>query len=195
MFRLLRLFLVALTISTLGACQVPPPQQTLPELSALQGRPWRLDVGRLELVSDYAPPLRDPNVEHLMPVSPSDAVQKWAQARLQPAGRSGTARLVIKDAAVVETPLNVATGVGGLFKKEQSARYDAKLSVAFQILDERGMPVAEVETTASRSRTTPEDVTLNQRDRIWFEMVDAMLSDLNAQFDPLIGQYMARWVM
>lgn len=40
--------------------------------------------------------------------------------------------------------MKVDTGVAGLFKKQQEARYDAALEVVFQILDERQFPQAEI---------------------------------------------------
>jgi hypothetical protein len=69
------------------------------------------------------------------------------------------------------------------------------LDVAFQILDERQFPVAEVVAQAARTSTAPEGMTLNDRDRIWHEMVQSLVTDVNGQLESTIRQYMARWIL
>lgn len=189
-----RLAAVVLALAV-AACDMPAPQQQMPQLTYSHLKAFRLDVGRLELVDEYRPPLRAPNVEHLMPVSPEAAAKRWAQDRLQPMGRAGTARFIIRNAAVTETPLKVDAGVSGLFKKQQETRYEASLEVVFQILDERQFPKSEVVARAARSRTVPEGITLNDRDRVWYDMVEALVQDINQQMDGLVGQYMAPWLL
>ena len=130
-----------------------------------------------------------------MPVSPEAATVRWAQERLRPMGRSGFARVVIKDAKVVEVPLKVDKSIGGLFKQEQSERYDAALDVAVEIRDERGMVVADVVARATRSKTVPEGASLNERDRVLHEVAESLVRDIDAQMDGLIRSYLSRWVM
>lgn len=187
--------LVALAFALAGCAAAAPPQPKLPQLSFTHLAPFKLDVGRLELVTEYKAPGVEPNIEHLMALSPEAAAQKWAQDRLQPIGRTGSARFIIRDAKAVEVPLHTDKGFTGLFKKEQAERYEMTLDVAFQILDERQFPVAEVVAQGSRSRTAPEGMTLNDRDRIWHEMVESLINDVNGQLDGTIRQYMARWMM
>lgn len=189
--RPIRLAAVLLALAA-AACDMPAPQQRLPQLTYSHLTPYRLDVGRLELVDEFRPPMREPNIEHLMPVSPAAAAKRWAQDRLQPMGRDGTARFIVRNAAVTEVPLKVDSGVSGLFKKQQETRYEAGLEVVFQILDERQFPKSEVVARASRSRTVPEGITLNDRDRVWYDMVESLMQDINQQMEGLIGQYMAQ---
>jgi hypothetical protein len=178
-----------------SACQnAQPPMQKLPEISFANLRPFQLDVGRLEIVSEFTPTGRSPHIEHLMPVSPEGAIQRWAQDRLKPIGRTGTARLVIKDASVVEVPLAVDKGLTGAFKKEQESRYDGSLAVALQILDERGMVQGETVAQATRSRTVAEGITLNQRDRVLYDISESLAKDIDAQMVQLIQNYLGRWV-
>ena len=191
-FRLVAAFAVALMAS---ACQnTAPPMQKLPEISFANLRPFQLDVGRLEITSEFVPTGRSPHIEHLMPVSPEGAVQRWAQDRLRPVGRTGTARVVIKDASVVEVPLAIDKGISGAFKKEQEARYDGSLSVAVQILDERGMVQGETVAQATRSRTVAEGITLNQRDRVLYDISESLAKDIDQQMAVLIQNYLGRWV-
>ena len=191
-----RVMAVILATFALPACQnVKPPMQKLPDISFANLRPINLDVGQLEIVPEYQSPGRSPNVEHLMPVSPEGAAVRWAQDRLKPVGSTGYARVTIKDAKVVVVPLKTDKGVAGLFKTEQEERYDASLDVAVEILDQRHLPIgSDVVARASRSRTVPEGITINERDRVFYEISEALAKDIDQQLDQLIRTYLARWV-
>ena len=192
------LHLVVAVLATLAvtACQnTKPPMQTLPEISFANLRPFNLDVGQLEIVSEYVPPGRSPNIEHLMPVSPEAGAQRWAQDRLKPMGRVGYARVVIRDAKVIEVPLAIDKGLTGAFKKEQEMRYDATLDVAVQILDARHMVVGETVARSSRSRTVTEGITLNERDRVLYDISESLAKDIDEQMSQLIRNFLGRWVL
>lgn len=178
-----------------AGCETKPPMQQLPEISFADKKPIMLDVGQLEIVSEYQSPARAPNIEHLMPVSPEAAAIRWAKDRLKPMGRTGYARVVIKNAAVTETQLKTDKGFTGLFKEEQTQRYDGTLDVAVQVLDARHLPVGDVVARATRSRSVPEGITVNERDRVMFEISEAMIRDVDNQMDGLIKSYLVRWVM
>ncbi len=179
----------------LAGCENSPPIQKLPEISFTNKRTIQLDVGQLEIVPEYSSPGRAPNVEHLMPVSPEGATVRWAQDRLRPMGRSGFARVVIKDAKVIEVPLQTEKGLTGMFKDQQAARFDGSLDVAIQILDDRHMPVADVVARATRTKTVSEEASLNERDRVLYEITESLIRDVDSQMDGLIKTYLSRWVM
>lgn len=193
--RPLRLALALVAMTALSACENKPPMQRLPEISFADKRPISLDVGQLEIISEYRSPAHSPNVEHIMPVSPEAAAVRWAKDRVKPMGRSGYARIVIKDGAVTQQKLATDKGLTGLFKEEQAERYDGSLDVAVQILDERHFVVADVVARATRSRTLPEGITINERDRALYEISEAMIKDIDTQMDGLIRSYLARWVI
>lgn len=193
-FRPSRVVMALACVLALAACENKPPVQKLPEISFADKRPFNLDVGQLEIIPEYVSPAKRPNIEHLMPVSPENATVRWAQDRLRPVGRSGFARVVIKDAKVVEAALKTDKSFTGMFKQEQAERYDGSLDVAIQILDERHFPVADVVARATRTRTVPEGVSLNERDRVLYEISEALISDINTQMEQLIPTYLNRWV-
>lgn len=180
----------------LGACETKPPMQKLPEISFANKRPIQLNVAELRIEPQYQPPLKEPNVEHLMPVSPEGATVRWAQDRLRPMGPagSGSARVLINDARVVRVPLKVEKGITGLFKEEQAERYEGTLDVAVQILDQRNLPVADVVARATRVKSVPEGITPNERDRVLHELTEDLITDVDAQMEGLIKTYLARWV-
>lgn len=192
-----RLALALVAALGLAACETKPPVQRLPEISFADKRPINLNVAELEIVPEYQTPGRRPNVEHMMPVSPENATIRWVKDRLRPMGPagSGSARVVIKDARVVEVPLKTDKGFAGLFKEEQAERYDGALDVAIEIKDARGLTIADVVARATRTKTVPEGVSLNERDRILYEITESLIRDIDAQMDGLVRTYLAKWVM
>lgn len=194
LFRPSRVVLALACALALGACETQPPIQRLPEISFADKRPFMLDVGQLEIVPEYVSPGKRPNIEHLMPVSPENATVRWAQDRLRPVGRSGYARVVIRDARVVEVPLKTDKGFTSMFKDQQAERFDGSLDVAIQILDERHLPVADVVARATRTKTINEGASLNERDRVLYEMTENMIRDIDSQMEGLIQTYLGRWV-
>lgn len=179
----------------LSACSsVNPPQSRLPEMSFRQAAPYRLNVARVEVVSQFTPVAQPPHIEYDMPVAPENAVKRWVQDRLQPVGRTGTLRVVIRNASAVEVPLKTDTGFTGMFKKEQASRIDMAVDVALQMLDDRQFVVAEVTGQAAASHTTLEGQKLNERDRLLYDMVQGMVNDMNSQVDPNIQAIFRQWL-
>ncbi len=191
-----RLGLGFLALLVVASCSTKPAVQRLPELTFTDHKPIYLDVGQLEIVSQYQPPGKAPNYEHLMPISPEAAAIRWAKDRLRPVGRSGFARVVIKDAPVIKTDLKTDTSVKGMFKDEQSERYDGSLEVMVEILDARHMSIGtDVTARATRTRSLAEDVTVNEREKALYEVTESMARDIDTQLDGLIRTYMAKWVV
>ena len=179
----------------LAACETPIQIQELPELTyGYLGR-YRLDVAAVEVVSEYRAPMRAPNVEHLFPTPPEDALRRWANDRLEAAGRRGVARFVVKEAGVTETPLEVETGFTGAFKKQQSARFEATVEAILELVDERGFRKGFASARASRSRTVGEDITLDERNRTWFDLTESLMRDFNAEMERNIGLYFGGYLL
>ncbi len=188
--RMRALVLAAVAAALLAACETPPPAPVFPELTYGHLGQLRLDVAAVEVVSEYLPPLADPNVEHRVPRPPEAALHRWAADRLRAAGAKGTARFVIGDASIIETKLKIDTGFTGAFKKEQSERYQARVSVTLELLDDKGLRRGFAAASASRSMTLDEDASLNDRDRLWFDLVKALMADFDAVMEENIRRHL-----
>ena len=194
--RFVRLGLSTLVLMLVVSCSTKPTVQRLPDLSFADSKPIYLDVGQLEIISQYQPPGKAPNYEHLMPISPEAAAIRWAKDRLRPVGRAGFARVVIKDAAVLKTDLKTDKSIKGMLKDEQAERYDGTLEVMVEILDARHMAIGtDVTSRATRTRTLAEDVTVNERERALYEITESMARDIDTQLDGLIRSYMSKWLV
>ncbi|MGQ0662426.1 MAG: hypothetical protein ACT4P2_02355 [Pseudomonadota bacterium] len=178
------LALVALAAG-LAACQTPAPRAHFPDLTYRHLGQFRLDVSGIEVVNEYQAPLAPPHVEHLLPVRADAALRRWAEDRLAATGKPGRyARFVILDARVTETKLAKTPGLRGAFTTDQAERYDGALSAAIEIRAERGnFRDGYASATVTRFRTVPEGISVNDREKTWFELVEAMMSDLNLELD------------
>jgi hypothetical protein len=188
------LVLAATLPLALAACETTPPPKSLPGMSFAHLGQMRLAVSQIDVVSSYKSPMAAPNVEHLMNITPESAARTWAKDRLVAVGGPLRAEFKIIDAPVTEAELKTDKGFSGMFKKEQSARYNGQIAVELSIKDNRNMTVAQAEAKAFRSQTVPEDVTLNQRDQVWYEIVESLMKEIDARMTENMRAYMASYI-
>ncbi len=184
----------AVLLAALAACETPPPPVGYPEITFTHLPPIGLDVAEVEFVQDYLPPQAPPNVDHLFPVLPSAVARRWAADRIRAVGVSRRARVILVNAAVTETPLEKTTGLTGVFTTDQAARYDATVEVRIEIVGGRGEALGHARAVARRSRTVPENITLNDRDKVWFDLTEALMRDLDKELELTIRRYLAKFV-
>ena len=192
--------LTALAVTALAGCETPVRAPDFPQLTYAHLAPFRLAVGRVEVVVDYTSPAKAPNVEHLFPVHPAAAAERWAHDRLRAAGPTlgvgggGLVRATVVNAAVVEVPLKRTTGLRGAFTIDQSERYDGLIEMRIELTAADGRHRASVTSRAERSRTVAENISIQDREKVWFEMTGAMMNDLNASLDRQIRKNFAAFL-
>ncbi|WP_148561003.1 hypothetical protein [Magnetospira sp. QH-2] len=185
---------LAVFLVTLAACDTAAPERPSLSLSFTQQGPLNLDVTGVRVESRYFPPMQDPNVDHEFPVPPLTAMRSWASDRLRARGANGIAVLMIEDASARKEGLKTDRGVSGLFKNEQSDRYHVRVAATLEIRDTRGNVLATASTRASRSVTTPEGITLAERDRVWFEITDELMQDFDDEMERRMRLHMPTWL-
>ena len=185
----------AVMLLFLAACQVSPEGPRYPELHFTNAPPIRLDVAEIEYVEAYLPPQAEPNVDHYFPVSLSSSVRNWSDDRLVAAGSSGRARVTLVDASVIEVALEETTGLTGTFTTDQSERYEATVEVHVDIFDEKGNQVGQARTSARRTQTAAEGITLNERDALWYALTQALMKDIDRELELTIARYLARFTI
>jgi len=181
-----RLPVLAVALVLAACANQPLVADKFPPVSFADQKPYVFNVARVEIVSKYTSSSQPPHIEFDMPVSPENALKRWVEDRIKPAGTTGTLRVVINDASATETPLPRDTSASQLFTTQQTSRIDMSANIALQILDERQFVKAEVTGQASRSRTLPEGIKLNERDKILYDMVIALVRDVGTEVDPQI---------
>ena len=185
-----KLIAASLGLAMLAACETAPLPSGFPQLSYAHLQPIELNVAEVKIISEYRSTGVAPNVEHLFPVKPRDAAERWSRERLKPAGQSGIARVTIRRASVVEVPLARSSGLRGVLTTDQAERYDGVIEIAIAILDGTGRQVGAVVSRAQRSKSVPEDISLYDREKIWFDMVEAMMNDINVSLETQIKRHL-----
>lgn len=185
---------LGIALLVLAACQAPALPPPLPELTYGHLEPINLDVGRIEILEQYVPPLKAPNVEHEFLTPPATAMRQWAKDRLRAVGEIRTARLVIKTASAIETKLEIRGGLRGAFTKDQAARYDVTLDVVLEVRSERGSAVAFANAVVTRSKTVPEGLSLSERERVFHEMTQSVMDEVNSELEKNIRQFLVRYL-
>ena len=82
----------------------------------------------------------------------------------------------------------------GAFTRDQSERYDAIIDMMVELRDADGNVRVTAESTAKRSRSVSENVSLIEREKIWFEMTETMMSDLNTALENQVRIHMKEWI-
>ncbi len=173
----------------LAACESVPPRQQFPEITFSHLPRINLDVARIEVVQAYKAPGAKPNVEHLFPVAPASIAERWARQRLRAVGAGGSARATVVSAAVVEVPLKRTTGLRGAFTTDQSERYEGVLEMKIELAASGARARAAVTARTELSRTVPENISLNDREKLWFQMTEEMANQLNVLLEREIKKH------
>ena len=179
----------------LMACTSPPPKQTFAEFTWSHVPPFQFNVSRVEVVSAYKPAFGEPFVEHLFPTPPEKVVRRWVSDRIRPSGPGGWAKVTVNDASVKETALQHARDLKGYFTVEQGARYEATVDVTIELYTAKGFREGFANARAVHTQTVPENATLNERERFWYDLTDAAMQDFNAEMERNIHAYLERFLV
>jgi hypothetical protein len=189
------LLFLAIGFLPLAGCETTPASRQFAELRFSHLPHIRLNVGNVEVVEQYQTNPASPHVEAEFPVPPASVAAQWARDRLKATGGTNIVRATVVNGAVIEVPLKRTTGVKGVFTTDQSERYDTNLELRIQILAPCGRELAAVSSRATRSRTVPENVTLAEREKIWFAITEALMNDLNGSLEQQVRQHFSRWIV
>ncbi len=181
-----RLAVIGLFGLFVAACESPPSQSNFADITFRHLPEIKLNVGEIVYQSEYNAPNKLPNVDHVFPVPPQRAVENWAKDRLRAVGSENKAVFILKNAAVIEEKLDTKGGVTGAFTTEQTERYTASMSVEMNIVDNFGNSLATLNARTARSTTTPEDLSLREREELWFKLTEDVMRDLDQQLEPTI---------
>ncbi|HET6161103.1 MAG TPA: hypothetical protein VFE34_22350 [Dongiaceae bacterium] len=181
-----RTFLLLPALALLPACDTPPMRQSFATLTFQDRPPIRLDVAQVEIVQAYKAPGVAPHVDHLFPQKPVDVATSWGRDVLQAVGQRGQATYTIVDASATETALPRSTGLTQMLKTEQSDRYDLHIEVKLEVGNPLLATTGVVTASANRSQTVAEDMTMNQREAVWFQMTESAMRELDQKLESAI---------
>lgn len=179
---------VIISLAALSGCVSAPPETAVPELTFEQMQPIALNVAKIEVFDEYAPPMKDPNIEHLMPTPPAVAAKNLAEKKLLAEGADRLLRVVIEKAAVTKESLPVTQGFWGAFSLEPAERYKANLSLRFELVKEEApdIIIGHASVTGNRTKTLAEGASPADRDRAMTELTEGLMADLYDGFNTVV---------
>lgn len=185
-----RPFALLAAVLVLTSCATADRPEVYPKITFTHLPFIQLESASLQVVNQYRPPLRSPNVEHLSPVTFENAVRSWAQHRLRPTG-VGRDQIVVTltEGSITEKVLPTDTGITGAFKKEQAVEYEAVADVVVQLVESDGTVRAEATGRAWHSQTAGEKLSDHDRNMIWIGMIEKTLNELDTRIEAGIRQY------
>lgn len=190
-----RSFLVLATAGLAAGCARADPTVRFADLTFTGRAPIALDAARLEIVDEYRMPLADPHVEHRAPLAPAAATERWARDVLRATGPAGRAVFRITRGSLVENRLKTTTGLKGWFTVDQAERYDAAIEGRLDLFGADGRMLGTAEAQATRYRTIAEDASLNDRQRLWYSLVESTANDFASSMEAAIRGKLAPYVL
>lgn len=178
--------LAALAGPLAGCGGEPPPKQDFADLRFTSEPPLRLGVAAIEINDEYRPNFDSPHYEQRLPIPLPHVADNWARDRLQPVGTSGRAVAVVIDASAVQINLPKETGIAATFTDQLDTQYHARVGIRVEARDDRGGAMRMAEAHAERSVTTVEGTTLDERDRMLYQMESELMADLDRQLETQI---------
>lgn len=176
-----KLCLVLATTFLTACTTVAPVQRPMPRYVYQQYPATLLKVGSIQVVEAYTSPADNKHAEQLMPEPLPRAVANWARNHFKADNSGqGTLTITIKDAGVLEKDLPPSGGFRGAVTIEQSERYDAHVLVEFRVDGNGSGPDGTGIVNVTRGQTIAENASLQDRDRIWTRMAEAIMTDLDA---------------
>jgi hypothetical protein len=188
-----RFALSATALVGLAACNTAPPAPAHPALTYGHKGVLRFAAARIDIDTEWSPPLRRPNIDHQVPMPPVETLQRWGRDRLLAAGGAERyVRFVVREASLTESDLPRSQGVRGALTTEQAQRYDLALAAAVEMRQVRGGLVeASAEARATRFRTVAEGISLAERERAWYDLLEQGMNDLDAELERRIRMHFA----
>ena len=174
------------------ACETTLHEQRLPELTFAHLTPIKLNVAKINVEVQYKPTLRKPNVEHLFPTPPAEAIKQWAKDRLLPVGDFGEAKLIIIEASAIEKKLSQKEGFTAAFIRQQSHRYEAIVVARLEISSSLGQGSARAKVM--RFTSVREDANINKRERAWFDLTEALARNFDVIIEKNIRQHLSQFL-
>lgn len=197
MFSIRKILFTVLLIGLTGGCSAifgsyegdEPTRYT--ELRFEDQKPIKLKVSKVDVISEFTPSFRRPNVEHLFPISIEKTAKTWARDRLEAVDFSSdkVAQFIIKDASVTEE-LETTDKV---FERDRM-KYRATLNVVIHISDPQKLSNAETEIQAWRELIIPADTDIAEKEKYWNGMVTKLFDEFNLRMERNIHQYLNMYV-
>ena len=189
-----KFFLAIVALFAITACTTSAPTTPTPTINFSDSPKINVNVAQIEVIEAYKSPFAAPNIEHLMPYSPADAMQLWIKDRLRAVGSDKLLQITIVDAHVIESKLPKTQGLKGLFTIDQDKKYDARLEVEMRIYGDAALSEADTSVSVTRSITIPENASVNSRTAAYVKMIHDLMEIMDARLEKNMHEYMNNYI-
>ena len=184
---------LALALPLLAACTTPPEAPKFADITFEHRPDIEMDVGDIVVERAYEAPMEAPNVDHLFPVQPSRALMSWGEDRLVAMGDDGVATYTVTDASAVVEDLGTDQSLSDYFTTEQAERYTLKMAVRLSVEHPDG--TGSIRVTGQRATTVPEGASVFERERVWYEMTEKLMADMDEELEVTLREELSRYVL
>ena len=170
-----------LGLLVLVGCVDGPPVSVTPDMTFANLQPVQVDAASVDIVDNYKPPLRDPNVEHTFRLPPYVTVERLLRHQLVAAGTANTLRAIVEDASVVRDEIPQEKGFTSYFTQQATERLKAKVLVRFELVDPKAPDIVlgHAEVVARREKTLMEGMSVADREQAQFSLTEDLMNDVN----------------
>jgi hypothetical protein len=190
MKKLCAAFGLLLALTACETQQAPPPAHT----SAAPPPKIALDVQVINLADRSGQqPVSSPYNSNRFSPTIADAIKQWASDRLQAAGQSGQAIIVIKDASLIAQPMPIKEGIDGWFTRQQGVKYIGRAEVSIEANGRPGFSMADA--VATRAVTLPENPTPIEKQDAYYTMLNGLMKDLGQNLETGIQTHMGSFIV
>ena len=185
--------MLALALPLLAACTTPPDAPKFADITFEHRPDIEMDVADIVVDQAYQAPMQAPNVDHLFPIQPARALMSWGQDRLVAMGDDGVATYTVTDASAVVEDLGTDQSLSDYFTTEQAERYTLKLAVRLSVEHPDG--TGSIRVTGQRATTVPEGASVFDRERVWYEMTEKLMADMDEELETTLRQELGKYVL
>ncbi|WP_343560702.1 hypothetical protein [Kiloniella sp. b19] len=192
-----RSLLALLAAVVLSGCQTTPSPSGYAHITFGHKGTFNLVAQELVIEQEYLSPAQAPNVEHIFPIPPALTAEQWALDRLRASGVQDNSRLVYRvlEASVIEEKIEPGEEtLESFFRKDPTEAYTGKIRVNLSLEDARGFTLASVNAQAERKMTALPDLTLNEREALWFSMTEKLMAEIDQQLETAIPQHFGKYL-
>ena len=190
MSRSLVSLIAVVAMFALAGCETAPPDAPKVNITFSGKDKIAVPASQVEFVDSYRPTLRAPNVEHTHEFRPAHLVRLWLNERLATSpSEPGKLIVEITQASVTEEALETEKGVRGAIKQEPERKLTGTLK--WEIRYEGPEVRWKTSAYAEASRMIPEYASLNQADKIYNDVIEALGDHLDRRIEEQVGKLRA----
>jgi hypothetical protein len=152
-----------------------------------------LDVQNMTFVDHSTQQSNSPyNTFHFQPTI-SDAIRQWSTDRLGPVGQTGQGTVIVTDASLTSQALAMQGGMNDWFTRQQASKYIAHAEVEIDLQGREG--AATVTAQATRYESLPENPSPAERQRAYFDVLNALMRDLGQNMERAIQAHAGTFII